>query len=610
MNVKGLNMGINPFSIKKPDDMDPAYVAEYFVDTHTDFTKILEAENTFINGARGTGKSMLLRSLEISVMANINKVDHVSNLDHLGVHVSLRKEDFGITEYIQLFGAEGAALGEHLLVMSICYHLFRGLHESVHLMTDDHIDKLIDVFSEYYCDSGGDKFSINKDSSHSDKLHRLQRFCERSGSKIRAYAKSKLTRNSDSAYTGPLCGFRDFLLPLIDEAKYIKYLPDKPVFIMLDDADNLPKSMQRIINSWISMRVYPKLCLKVSTQLGYATYRTLDNRLIESPHDYTNIDVGSVYTNTGDRYSKRIEEIVTKRLALAEIHVKAKDFFPINVKQIQKLDKIKVDIRNEFKEGKNKGSSRVNDEVTRYAIPRLMRELYKTKSAHTFSYAGYDSLVNLSSGVIRWFLEPAAKMYDEVMSENKDKNLEEISVSIQDRIITEWSKSFAGKLQIPELDDDINDDVIIKDASLHALTNKDDINKLHNLINGLGNFFRYRILDENASEQRAFSIVIRQDISNELAKVLGLGVRLGYLQKADNSSKELFGSRRPRYILARRLGPHFRLDISGYAAHLSVTAEQLEIAIIAPDKFVKLKTVNKIKDTMGQQQLFLLDEGE
>ena len=40
------------------------------------------------------------------------------------------------------------------------------------------------------------------------------------------------------------------------------------------------------------------------------------------------------------------------------------------------------------------------------------------------------------------------------------------------------------------------------------------------------------------------------------------------------------------YTLNRRLAPLFKLDPTGYAAHLSVTPEMLNIALINPNQFV------------------------
>jgi hypothetical protein len=107
------------------------------------------------------------------------------------------------------------------------------------------------------------------------------------------------------------------------------------------------------------------------------------------------------------------------------------------------------------------------------------------------------------------------------------------------------------------------------------------------VLDGLGLLFRQRLLDGKASEQRVISVVLRDKPSPQLREVLDLGVRLGYLQKADNAAKEAVGVRLTRYVLARRLGPHYRLDVSGYAAHLSVTAGDLEIATRSAQEFVK-----------------------
>jgi hypothetical protein len=87
--------------------------------------------------------------------------------------------------------------------------------------------------------------------------------------------------------------------------------------------------------------------------------------------------------------------------------------------------------------------------------------------------------------------------------------------------------------------------------------------------------------------------------------VLGVAVLLGYLQKADYAAKEGGGIRLPRYIMARRLGPYRRLDISGYAAHLSVTAGDLEIAMSNPRDFAK----KRMKESHSDANQLALDLG-
>ena len=238
------------------------------------------------------------------------------------------------------------------------------------------------------------------------------------------------------------------------------------------------------------------------------------------------------------------------------------------------------------------GSARTRDEVRRYTVPHFMREIAgSAKSTHTFSYAGFQSLVDLSSGVVRWFLEPASRMYDRMISE-AGENLDKISAiptSVQDAVIKDWSGEFLEPLtrhntEILDTQQDLSEGI----ESLHAYGHETELyEQLRNLIEGLGRLFRSRLLDAEASEQRVFSVVLRDRPSPALERVLNLGVQLGYLQRSDYAAKEALGGRRPRYILARRLGPHYKLDISGYAAHLSIMSSALERATRDPTDFVK-----------------------
>jgi hypothetical protein len=185
-------------------------------------------------------------------------------------------------------------------------------------------------------------------------------------------------------------------------------------------------------------------------------------------------------------------------------------------------------------------------------------------------------------------LEPANRMYDNVVSQ-QNVPVRSIPVDIQDRILANWSREFFERLaraQAPP-DETIEADITDDDASLHALGHESErYDQLKNLVDGLGRLFRSHLLDADASEQRVFSVVVNGRPAPELSEVLGLGVRLGYLQQADNAAKEAFGGRRTRYIMARRLAPYFRLDVSGYAAHLSVLPKDLEVAMRNPEAFV------------------------
>src|SRR5690606_11762810 len=119
----------------------------------------------------------------------------------------------------------------------------------------------------------------------------------------------------------------------------LSFTPNGPVFLMVDDADNLSIRMQKVLNNWVSYRTTNEICLKISTQKRYKTWRTNQDILIESPHDFTEIDINAVYTSKQkSSFYERIEKIVEKRLEVANINVLPHDFFPRDLEQKKKLE--------------------------------------------------------------------------------------------------------------------------------------------------------------------------------------------------------------------------------------------------------------------------------
>lgn len=50
---------MNPFEIKTPEQNTAQDVVDLFVDVFADFKQVLEKGHTFLNGPRGSGKSMI-----------------------------------------------------------------------------------------------------------------------------------------------------------------------------------------------------------------------------------------------------------------------------------------------------------------------------------------------------------------------------------------------------------------------------------------------------------------------------------------------------------------------------------------------------------------------
>lgn len=588
----------NPFSVTSPESLPPRAIAQLFVDVFTDFPRVQDIGHTFIHGARGSGKSMLLRYLEPAVQIEAKKVKSILELHYLAIHVPIKKGSLNVAEFARLDRTPNLFFSEHMMLMHICSRVFSAFSA---ISNEEDSTALREIYEKTFCFllelSGGDPEGLKltaSDYTVKQLFELMEATCVKEFHKATQYLRRLSLTNEPVPYSGALCGYLDFFIPLIEKMHELDFVPDAPVFLMIDDADNLSIEMQEVLNSWVSCRTTDYLCLKITTQRGYKTYRTPDGKIIESPHDYHDVYIDTVYTskNTQNHYFNRIEEIVRKRLELAGIQSSPEQFFLMNEKQEEEIDKIKQELIEEHKQGRGKGF-RASDDATRYARPEYMRRLGgRSKSSSTYSYSGFRSLVDLSSGTIRHFLEPVANMFSTTVSRGvfaSSSAVTQIPVAVQDKEIMDWSKSFL----LEEFDK-------IRESE----DSPSNSTKLFNLLHAIGGIFRVCLLDEHASERRYISIMVSGTMSQELSDIFQLGVRWGYLQKSTIGAKEKVG-RRDQYVLSRRLAPVFKLDPSGYAAYLSVKPSDLELACSNPTQFISKRTKITISTELPQQHLNL-----
>ena len=597
----------NPFSVKTPETLKAEDIAMLFVDVFSDFPRLLESEHTFLHGARGTGKSMMLRYLDPHVQLAARKVQKASDLDHYAVHMPIKKANYALSELERLNGAPYWLLSEHIITVNAVIHILDSLRtlynqeESKEAINED-LDKFCLEFIKLTKESGCNS-EIGQESSQIG-IESLRKIFEQEHGNALHYLR-KLTFGTESfPYEGALFGYVDFFVPFVRLVVELKITPSGPIFLMLDDADNLPERMQKVINSWVSYRTTDQICLKVSTQQRYKTWRTIQGTLIESPHDYSEIDINTVYTSKqSSHYYQRVEEIVKRRLKISGFsNTCPVDFFPYDPNQKHELDAIKEEIKSEWKEGKGV-SSRRSDDVTRYTVSKYMKKLAKVKKTNTYSYSGFRSMVDISSGIIRFFLEPAARMYSEVIAGNDhDGEVNSIPHQVQDKVLFDWSKEFmlAHFDKLRSTDESDNE-------RPKGIPSK--VDRLRNLIVSFGECFQVKLLSDD-TERRFLSFMPTQEATKELQDILDLAIECGYLYRSSIARKEGIG-RNPLYVLNRRLAPYFKLDPSGYAAYMSVTPDHLTLAIHDPRRFVRErgKITNKSVESDKQISLFTDEKG-
>lgn len=583
---------INPFSVKTPETLTSKDIATLFIDVFSDFPKVLEFNHTFIHGARGTGKSMMLRYLEPKVQLEAGKVQKYSDLEFFAIHIPIKTANYNLAELDRLTEAPYWIFAEHFFITLICSTILSKLNEIAPNNVNEEIKKFVQNVLELISWFGNGNV---ENVENVESIEELEKIFLREKINIRRYLSLISFKKDNENYNGTIFDYEDFFVQFIKIVRELSFTPNGPIFLMVDDADNLSIRMQNILNNWVSYRSTNEICLKISTQKRYKTWRTSQDILIESPHDFTEIDINAIYTSKqNSSFYERIERIVEKRLEVAGINVSPHEFFPVDVKQKNSLDLIKEQIGADWESGVKKVSSRKHDDITRYAVSEYMKQLESKKKSNLYSYAGFESLINISSGMIRYFLEPASRMFAELEA-RKEENITFIPCDLQDEIIKKWSEEYIL----------IDFEKMKNDQNTRSNTEKiDKVDQLRNLIEALCTVFRIKLLSDD-SERRFISFMLTKKPNNDLKGILDLAVEWGYLNISTISNKEGTG-RNILYTLNRRLAPLFKLDPTGYAAHLSVTPEMLNIALLNPSQFVnerlrELKSIDQktlVQDTL------------
>jgi len=587
----------NPFTVTTPESLNAVDTNKLFVDVFTDFFKIRDEGHSMLNGPRGSGKSMMFRHLEPDCQC-LQQECEISELSFFAVLISMKNLEVNPTDLRRLENAHfRVVLNEHLLTSYIASKFFTYVAD-LDLSPGSTSESDIAEFSSYIedrlirCGLDPDrKFQINA-TTPSEFFHQLGEVFDELHADVVQYAKRLSQPQSNRPFEGPLCGYLDFLFPVLRRFNSLWFMPEGPVYLLLDDADVLNETQTRVLNTWIGTRTSGHVSLKVSTQERYKTFAKVFGGVIESPHDYSEVNIADVYTTNRGRYLSRIRTIVKKRLELAGIMCEPDAFFPAYAIQEKKVEKIQQEILSGTHEVSGKGY-RISDDVGRYARPIYMKSLAGTrKSSSKYMYAGFEELVHISSGLIRFFLEPAALMFSEQQAKHVGK-ISKIAHGIQHDEVYRMSVDLMT-VEFDKIDDPNSymDNGVIQDMDEEQEGPTPFLEQkrlLRNLLTVLGGTFRQKLLSDDA-ERRVFSVAFSDTPISEVVDIFELGVRHGYFQKSTIGNKDGTG-RSVLYILTRRLAPFFRLDPSGFAGYLFVQSTRLYEAIQKPNS-----TLRRVRD--------------
>ena len=552
----------NPFELVTASKLSAAEAIDLWCDDNR-LDRVRGGESCFINGNRGTGKSMLFRVLQRDCQQLLFPD---GNPEFLSVYFAVRDSDLMIEEFalMQNHRQKSALSESHLILLIVRQFLVEvvktpeavpeAIRDGFQQLLTDGIETAYE-FSEITCPelSGGEfeptiKCLIELLDLETNRLvnHVLRQLYE-----------------AEVGYSGPLFYFDVLLGPIAD---FLMKDTGCRLFILIDDADDLPRSHTVILNSWIARR-RRSVVFKVSTMYAYKTFETRSGSKIQQPHDFIQYDIASRFLEyNSEDYVDLVRRICIKRLKQAGVQsdmdgvVDPEQFFPPDSSQDDRMDKLRASLTAEYEE-KYSGRS-VGDYVYRHLTSEYMKELNRRRSLHSYRYAGIRTLAILSGGLVRDFIICAQRMYDDASRDMQDEQVLSIPPSIQNQVVRDYADSILFE---------------IEDARKKRSGTDSDWRAIANIINSLGATLKRKILS-NDSERRVFSFAFQSRPKADLARLLELAVGEGYLVRGFISKKEGIG-RRYLYVLTRRVGPAFSLDVSAYSGYLSLEPSAIEEAM-------------------------------
>ena len=541
----------NPFEYEGAEKLRPEEILEYYVEDHN-YSRFLQSKrNIFLVGDRGSGKSMalLFNSLPMRYLRSQRENKEV-DLSIVCIHVPCNTPLTHKREYELLKDFEASVISEHFLAISIIHEICETLQKAKIQLEKAEEQKMREELNYLY----GTKLPMESFPLWES----IDVFCHKENTD----AQRQLNRKDHVLYDSAMT-FISGVVPFLNCVRKTKRFGNTHFSLMLDDVHDLNKYQISTVNSWVAFRDNSLFSFKIATaKTGRSDTKTSSGGNIIEGHDYTLIDMEGEYQNKYTDFGKLAKDIIEKRLRSMDISERAEDFFPVNPQLLRDLGECEEKAREEgiAKYG-SVNTKAIVDYVYKYKRVLYFRRRQEKANIPTVLYTGFESLVHLSTGIIRNLLDPCYWMYDKVISEHNQESITHIPPEIQSSVIIERSKTKWDNLQNVH--------------KAQECTSK-QAEQISRLFDNLAILFKKRLL-EHKSEPRAIKFIITEKVHcnyDDLLELLELAQMEQLLYTYVSSAKE-FGKRTTYYVPNRILWPAKGLDPCGQHSVVSLKTSVL-----------------------------------
>jgi hypothetical protein len=116
----------DPFAVQTPEDISAKDTVELFVDVFADFKRIPKPGHTFLNGPRGSGKSMMFRYMLPDCQA-LKLERPLHEHEYFSIYVPIKQTSLNIIDLKRVERHANLLLNEHLLVTYIATRVFNSI---------------------------------------------------------------------------------------------------------------------------------------------------------------------------------------------------------------------------------------------------------------------------------------------------------------------------------------------------------------------------------------------------------------------------------------------------------------------------------------------------
>ena len=590
---KRISMVENPFESVNADGLDYTDIPHLFVTEYTDFQTINKHFDTLLEGQRGTGKTMVLRYIafesqihEWTEQYKKQAAEFFSVPQHfVGIYCRLEQ---GVFDKADLDAIDNDVrkdqLFEHRLVLSCLSKTLETLSSvfKFRAISGDGLRRLKGRLKTILgepgietCQDWNEVLTFASDTIDAKVLEEDLHLASLSSSTPTAFLPY-LTLASQFAR----------FLKLLQEISDLKI----PFFLLLDDFDVLRASQQMCVFRTASARQHNLVCFKYGIMsLGKKAPLSGTSRRYREGDDYDRVPFDWTYKGSHGNYSEVVSLISKARLASKNWTRDDIAEFLAEWEYGEKLrQQVKRGMEKEWKElpPERRPESKENY-WTKYGNARFFQILRKKKIRHR--YAGYQDILDISSGIFRQYLEISKEIVSKALSQGWLPNSGRlISAEIQNDAIRRYSQNMMHELQQTAGSTDTLLSGDIKITSKQMVT----------LAESLSNLF-YNRLHAKMREPEIFTFSIRDDLAvNKHAKLLlDVAVRESILQEREDPypPKTSGGPPLPTYMMNRRLIP--RRDLSPrMQGRIEMIAQDIVLAATNPEgfnkKFIRARRLN------------------